>query len=80
MKRERESGEEAGRTSPKKKSFQHIQVDGRGRARWRAVLSDGWMLRVGGGEREPEDQRGDREAAAERQEGLSQGAEAAAVG
>lgn len=42
-------------------------------------LSHGRMLCVGGGEREPEDQRGDREAAAERQEGLSQGAEAAAV-
>lgn len=41
--------------------------------------NDGWMLCVGGGEREPEDQRGDREAAAERQEGLSQGAEVAAV-
>lgn len=37
------------------------------------------MLRVGGGEGEPEDQRGDREAAAERQEGFAQGAEAAAV-
>lgn len=43
-------------------------------------VRDGWLLRVGGGQREPEDQRGDREAAAEGQEGLSEGAEAAAAG
>lgn len=42
-------------------------------------LNHGWMLHIGGGQREPEDQRGDREAASERQEGLSQRAEAAAV-
>lgn len=37
------------------------------------------MLYLCGGEGEPEDQRGDREAAAERQEGFPQRAEAAAV-
>ena len=42
-------------------------------------LRDGWLLRVGGGQRDQEDQRRDRGTAAERQEGLPQRAEAAAV-
>lgn len=34
------------------------------------LWNDGWMLHIGGGQGEPEDQRGDREAAAEGQERL----------
>lgn len=42
-------------------------------------MSDGGLLHLGGGQREPADQRGDREAAAQGQEGLPQRAEAAAL-
>lgn len=54
------------------------QVKRRG-AESRRRGNHGRVLRVCGGQREPEDQRGDREAAAEGQEGFPQGAEAAAL-
>lgn len=54
----------------------NVSSDSRGARAERS--NHGRVLRVCGGERESEDQRGDREAAAERQEGFPQGAEAAA--
>lgn len=62
--------------TPPLQNLQHFDLSDSGGL---TVLRDGGLLHLGGGQGEPADQRGDREAAAQGQEGLPQRAEAAAL-